>query len=55
MLRLGFPVDRIAKRLNVSQKTVVESSEIIQSVEHDLKKDMSVPKSQLGDSISIFS
>ena len=38
MLRLGIPVDRIAKRINISQKTVVESSEIIQSVQHVGKK-----------------
>ena len=38
LLRLGIPVGRIAKRLNISQKTVVESKEIIQSVQHDLKK-----------------
>jgi DNA-binding NarL/FixJ family response regulator len=36
MLRLGIPVDRIAKRLHLSQKTVVESSETVQSVQHDL-------------------
>jgi DNA-binding NarL/FixJ family response regulator len=45
MLRLGIPVDRIAKRLNISQKTVVESSEIIQSIQHDLKNNISVPES----------
>ncbi|ETR66846.1 MAG: hypothetical protein OMM_12272 [Candidatus Magnetoglobus multicellularis str. Araruama] len=45
MLRLGIPVDRIAKRLHISQKTVVESSETVQSVQHDLTNNMSVPES----------
>jgi DNA-binding NarL/FixJ family response regulator len=44
MLRLGIPVDRIAKRLHISQRTIVECSDIIESVRLDLKNEMSVPE-----------
>ena len=43
MTRLGIPVDRITRRLNIDRKILSDFSDIIKPIKDDLKKGLPVP------------
>jgi hypothetical protein len=44
MIRLGISNDRIARRLGISKNNVIESDDIIKSIQNSLNKGISVPE-----------